>query len=200
MSDFPIIVFCDGASKGNPGPGGWGVVSVTPDGSVTELGGADTHTTNNRMELTAAINAVGHLADAPGRVEIYTDSTYVIKGISEWIWAWRRRPVIAFGILFMYLAHAVESGIIPIPELAFEHRTYLPNLGLCLVAAWLLSVEVPRRIGVESAASEKRVAREQFAFAGRERSVSGQASSRRFNRDRRDAPFFALRCRGQARL
>jgi len=63
------------------------------------------------------------------------------------IWAWRRRPVIAFGLLFMYLAHAVESGVIPIPELAFEHRAYLPNLGLCLAFAWLLTVETPRRIG-----------------------------------------------------
>lgn len=59
------------------------------------------------------------------------------------VW-WRNKPVVAFGLLFMYIAHAVESGIIPIPELAFEHRTYLPNLGLCLVAAWVLAVEAPR--------------------------------------------------------
>jgi tetratricopeptide (TPR) repeat protein len=60
---------------------------------------------------------------------------------------WRNNPLVAFGLLFMYVAHAVESGIIPIPELAFEHRTYLPNLGLCLVGSWLLTVEAPRRIG-----------------------------------------------------
>jgi ribonuclease HI len=91
MNTFPIVVFSDGASKGNPGPGGWGVVSVTPDGQVTELGGGEAHTTNNRMELTGAIEALAHLEHVSGPIAIYTDSTYVIKGIREWIWAWRRR-------------------------------------------------------------------------------------------------------------
>ena len=58
---------------------------------MTELGGGETHTTNNRMELTGAIEALAHLEHVPGPVAIYTDSTYVIKGIREWIWAWRRR-------------------------------------------------------------------------------------------------------------
>ena len=91
MSQQPIVAFSDGASKGNPGPGGWGVVIVTPDGLVIELGGRAAHTTNNRMELTGAIEALGHLDGQAGPVAIYTDSTYVIKGISEWIWGWRRR-------------------------------------------------------------------------------------------------------------
>jgi len=91
MSARPIVAFSDGASKGNPGPGGWGVVIVTPDGLVTELGGGVAHTTNNKMELTGAIEALRHVEDMPGPVAIYTDSTYVIKGISEWIWGWRRR-------------------------------------------------------------------------------------------------------------
>ena len=91
MSERPIVAFSDGASKGNPGPGGWGVVIVTPDGLVTELGGRAAHTTNNKMELTAAIAALGEVQDLPGPVAIYTDSTYVIKGINEWIWGWRRR-------------------------------------------------------------------------------------------------------------
>lgn len=91
MSEQPIVVFCDGASKGNPGPGGWGVVIVTPDGRVTELGGRAAHTTNNKMELTGAISALTELRDVAGTVAVYTDSTYVIKGISEWIWAWRRK-------------------------------------------------------------------------------------------------------------
>jgi ribonuclease HI len=85
-----IVVFCDGAAKGNPGPGGWGVVVAMPDGAVVELGGAAPHTTNNRMELTAAIQALARVRDLPGHVEIYTDSTYVIKGIKEWIRSWRR--------------------------------------------------------------------------------------------------------------
>ena len=91
MSAQPIVVFCDGAAKGTPGPGGWGVVIVTPDGHVTELGGSAPETTNNKMELTGAIRALGHLQDADGPVAVYTDSTYVIQGIRDWIWAWRRR-------------------------------------------------------------------------------------------------------------
>jgi ribonuclease HI len=90
MTDWTTLVFCDGAAKGNPGPGGWGVVIATPDGTVKELGGRDPHTTNNRMELTAAIQALSHPAGATGHVDVYTDSTYVIKGIQDWIRSWRR--------------------------------------------------------------------------------------------------------------
>jgi ribonuclease HI len=83
------VAFCDGAAKGNPGPGGWGVIVLTMDGRVTELGGAAAHTTNNKMELTAAISALEFIQQVDGPVAMYTDSTYVIKGIREWIWAWR---------------------------------------------------------------------------------------------------------------
>lgn len=86
-----IVVFTDGASKRNPGPGGWGVVIVTPDGHVTELGGGAPLTTNNKMELTGAIEALTHLHDARGPLAIYTDSTYVIQGIEQWVHNWRRR-------------------------------------------------------------------------------------------------------------
>ena len=86
-----IVVFCDGAAKGNPGPGGWGVVIATAEGHVTELGGAAEHTTNNKMELTAAIHALTATRDTGQAVDVHTDSTYVIKGITEWIWGWRRR-------------------------------------------------------------------------------------------------------------
>lgn len=91
MAEHPIVVFADGSAKGNPGPGGWGAIVVTPDGRVTELGGGVRHTTNNRMELTAATEALRSLGDTPGRVVLYTDSTYVIRGISQWIHGWRRR-------------------------------------------------------------------------------------------------------------
>jgi ribonuclease HI len=91
MSGDRIVVFCDGAAKGNPGPGGWGVVIATPDGQVVEMGGAAAHTTNNKMELTAAIQGLTAIAGIEGPVTVYTDSSYVIKGISEWIWGWRRR-------------------------------------------------------------------------------------------------------------
>jgi ribonuclease HI len=91
MSSHPIVVFTDGASKRNPGPGGWGVVIVRPDGHVTELGGGSPMTTNNKMELTGAIEALTHLEHVDGTIAIYTDSTYVIQGIREWIHNWRRR-------------------------------------------------------------------------------------------------------------
>ncbi len=91
MSDQPIIVFTDGASKRNPGPGGWGVIIVQPDGWVTELGGGDPLTTNNKMELSGAIQALGRLRGVGGPVAIYTDSTYVIQGITGWVHGWRRR-------------------------------------------------------------------------------------------------------------
>lgn len=91
MPSSPIVVFTDGAAKGNPGPGGWGVIVVVPGQRVTELGGGSPHTTNNKMELSGAIAALAHVADQPGPVAIYTDSTYVIQGITKWVWGWRTR-------------------------------------------------------------------------------------------------------------
>ncbi len=85
-----ILAFTDGAAKGNPGPGGWGAIIVTPDGTVTELGGGSPHTTNNKMELSGAIAALEQTADLPGPLTIYTDSTYLIHGITQWVWGWRR--------------------------------------------------------------------------------------------------------------
>lgn len=90
-SPRPIIVFTDGAAKGNPGPGGWAAIVVTTAGRVRELGGGSRHTTNNQMELRGPIEALSHLRGTPGRVALYTDSTYVIRGITEWIPNWQRR-------------------------------------------------------------------------------------------------------------
>jgi len=87
----PIVVFADGAAKGNPGPGGWGTIVVRPDGQVTELGGGASHTTNNQMELTAVIEALRQLGDTSGPIALHTDSTYVIRGARDWIHGWRRR-------------------------------------------------------------------------------------------------------------
>ena len=87
----PLILFTDGAAKGNPGPGGWGAIVVTPEHHVTELGGGSPHTTNNKMELGGAIAALRHVADRPEPVTIYTDSTYLIQGITQWVWGWRKR-------------------------------------------------------------------------------------------------------------
>jgi ribonuclease HI len=84
-----VRIYADGACKGNPGPGGWGAI-LRSEGAETELFGGEIRTTNNRMELTAVIRALETL-EAPSTVEVYTDSQYVQKGISEWLHAWKRR-------------------------------------------------------------------------------------------------------------
>src|SRR5271156_5629559 len=87
-----ILIFTDGACSGNPGPGGWGSIVTLPDGKVHELGGGVRDTTNNRMEMVAAIRALAMLElSAQSPIVLYTDSTYVIRGITQWIWGWRSR-------------------------------------------------------------------------------------------------------------
>lgn len=87
-----ILIFTDGACTGNPGPGGWGSIVALPDGSIHELGGGMRPTTNNRMEMAAAIHALGMLETTePTTIVLYTDSTYLIKGITQWIWGWRSK-------------------------------------------------------------------------------------------------------------
>jgi ribonuclease HI len=86
-----IVVFCDGACSGNPGPGGWGAIVANPEGKVWELGARETLTTNNQMELTAAIRSLEFIRKWPGEVFVHTDSTYVIQGITKWIFGWRKR-------------------------------------------------------------------------------------------------------------
>ncbi len=81
-----VTVYCDGSSIGNPGPGGWGAV-VSDGTKVKELGGFDTKTTNNRMELTAAIESLTSIRSASS-VTLHTDSRYVINGITKWVRGW----------------------------------------------------------------------------------------------------------------
>lgn len=88
---FPLVIFTDGACSGNPGPGGWGAIIVFPEGKVLEMGRGASDTTNNQMELLGAIEALRKIENIAGPVDIYTDSTYVIRGITQWIWAWRSR-------------------------------------------------------------------------------------------------------------
>ncbi len=73
-----LILFCDGACTGNPGPGGWGSIVVTPEDHVTELGGGNKSTTNNRMEMTAALEALQFVEELEYPVILFTDSTYLI--------------------------------------------------------------------------------------------------------------------------
>jgi ribonuclease HI len=84
-----VEIFTDGACKGNPGPGGWGVI-LRSGGHIKELYGGEPATTNNRMELTAVIQGLSALT-RPCKVRVSTDSQYVQKGISVWIVEWKRR-------------------------------------------------------------------------------------------------------------
>ena len=89
VSVEPVRIYTDGACRGNPGPGGWGAV-LQMDGEERELFGGEPQTTNNRMELTAVIRAL-ELLERPCQIDVYTDSQYVQKGISEWLHDWKRR-------------------------------------------------------------------------------------------------------------
>ncbi len=82
------VIYTDGGASPNPGPGGWAAVILSSDGGVEELSGGAPSTTNNRMELMAAISALSHLA-RPSLVELYTDSQYLRQGISSWLARWR---------------------------------------------------------------------------------------------------------------
>ena len=84
-----VTIYTDGACSGNPGPGGWGVI-LQSGASRKELFGGELETTNNRMELTAVIQALEALK-RPCQVDLYLDSEYVRKGITEWIAGWKAR-------------------------------------------------------------------------------------------------------------
>jgi ribonuclease HI len=83
-----VVIYTDGACSGNPGPGGWGVV-MRWQGTDKEMYGAEPLTTNNRMELTAAIQALEAL-QRPATVNLHTDSKYLLDGITKWIQGWQR--------------------------------------------------------------------------------------------------------------
>jgi ribonuclease HI len=89
-----LFAYTDGACSGNPGPGGWGVLMLARDGGTIikerTLQGGEAHTTNNRMELMAAISALEALTK-PSDLTIVTDSAYVKNGVTEWIFAWKRK-------------------------------------------------------------------------------------------------------------
>jgi len=94
MTEIPhVIIATDGACKGNPGIGGWGALLRASSGPSTgherELSGAEAHTTNNRMELTGAIEALNAL-NRPAKITLSTDSVYVKDGITKWIFGWQK--------------------------------------------------------------------------------------------------------------
>ena len=90
MTDTPTVdIFTDGACKGNPGPGGWGAVLRFGD-TEKEMSGGEALTTNNRMEMMAAVEALNALKK-PCRVTLHTDSKYVMDGITKWVFGWQKK-------------------------------------------------------------------------------------------------------------
>lgn len=86
-----LILFTDGSSLGNPGPGGYGCVAVFPRlDEIVELGGNKTKTTNNEMELSAVIAGLSHTMSNSAPVEVFTDSSYVINGVTKWVFGWEK--------------------------------------------------------------------------------------------------------------
>lgn len=83
-----VLIYTDGSCLGNPGPGGWGAVLMYQE-HQTLLSGGELKTTNNRMELLAAIEAIHHLKE-PCQIDLFTDSIYVQRGMTEWIHGWRK--------------------------------------------------------------------------------------------------------------
>ncbi|MCX8516686.1 MAG: ribonuclease HI [Rhodoferax sp.] len=85
-----VVIYTDGACKGNPGPGGWGALLRSADGTEKELFGGELGTTNNRMEMMAVIEALAALK-RPCSVVLHIDSQYVLKGITEWLRGWKAK-------------------------------------------------------------------------------------------------------------
>lgn len=87
----PIKIYTDGACSGNPGPGGWGAVILNHEGEVSEIGGFDPHTTNNRMELLAVIEGLKAVESLSSPIEIFSDSKYLLGGAQTWMRNWKRK-------------------------------------------------------------------------------------------------------------
>jgi ribonuclease HI len=112
------LIFCDGSSLGNPGPGGWGAIVVRKEGMVFELGGPENPTTNNRMELKGLIEALKAIDHEEGDVTVYTDSKYVESGATSWYRGWIARgwrtstndPVLNADLWKVLLAAISERG------------------------------------------------------------------------------------------
>jgi len=93
MKKNEIIIYTDGSSLGNPGPAGWGAVVLYPDGKVIELGGRETESTNNRMEMKGAIEALKEISKkkpVAKRILVHTDSSYLLNGITMWVYGWQK--------------------------------------------------------------------------------------------------------------
>ena len=119
-----VTAACDGACRGNPGPGGWGCLLRYSDGTVEELGGFEAHTTNNRMELSACLALLKRLKEIPKDpgFAIRTDSKYLIDGYSRWLPGWKRkgwRTASGGAVLNRDLWEELDAA--RLPDVALEH-------------------------------------------------------------------------------
>ena len=119
-----VAAACDGACRGNPGPGGWGCLLRFSDGTVEELGGFEAHTTNNRMELSACLALLKRLKDLPKDpgFAIRTDSKYLIDGFSRWLPGWKRkgwRTASGGAVLNRDLWEELDAA--RLPDVALQH-------------------------------------------------------------------------------
>ena len=141
------VAYTDGGCIRNPGPGGWGVHVEFPDGRVIELGGAELQTTNNRMELRAAIEAARAVADWPSAT-IIADSQYVLKGITQWVAGWKRKNwVTAAGEPVLNRDLWEELDAVATPKLTWEwakgHSGVPGNERCDQIAGWFSSSVAP---------------------------------------------------------
>ena len=119
-----VAAACDGACRGNPGPGGWGCLLRFSDGTVEELGGFEAHTTNNRMELSACLALLKRLKELPKDpgFAIRTDSKYLIDGFSRWLPGWKRkgwRTASGGAVLNRDLWEELDAA--RLPDVALQH-------------------------------------------------------------------------------
>ena len=119
-----VAAACDGACRGNPGPGGWGCLLRYSDGTVEELGGFEAHTTNNRMELSACLALLKRLKELPKDpgFAIRTDSKYLIDGFSRWLPGWKRkgwRTASGGAVLNRDLWEELDAA--RLPDVALQH-------------------------------------------------------------------------------
>lgn len=119
-----VTAACDGACRGNPGPGGWGCLLRFSDGTVEELGGFEAHTTNNRMELSACLALLKRLKELPKDpgFAIRTDSKYLIDGFSRWLPGWKRkgwRTASGGAVLNRDLWEELDAA--RLPDVALQH-------------------------------------------------------------------------------
>jgi len=161
-----VAAACDGACRGNPGPGGWGCLLRYSDGTVEELGGFEAHTTNNRMELSACLALLKRLKELPKDpgFAIRTDSKYLIDGFSRWLPGWKRkgwRTASGGAVLNRDLWEELDAA--RLPDVALQHvkgHSGDPDNERCdqIAVAYSRKEAIPNQEQVKTTAKEQDLA------------------------------------------